>query len=89
MIHPKFEEGLGVRELSIITTATKIKRASMYWDKSDSILVHWLQDRYIKKKTLRKIQIRLFIDSHFWKAFISGKTLVYKFMDCRPNNIAI
>ena len=86
MILPKSEGGLGVRDLPIITTATNIKRASKYWDKSDSILVKWIQDRYIKGKTLNDIQIRPTVDSHFWKAFVSERNLVDKCLDCRANS---
>lgn len=39
---------LGVRDLPIVFTASNIKRAARFWERSDSILVKWMQKRYIK-----------------------------------------
>lgn len=74
----------GVRDLPIITAASNIKIASKYYDKSDSILLQWIQDKYIKAKVLGKIQIWPSIDSHFWKAFIPDNIPVDKCMYFRP-----
>lgn len=62
------EDKLGAKDLSIVIRASNVKRISKFWDLNDSILIQWMQKRYIKGRALDDIPSKPTIDS------ISGNT---------------
>lgn len=52
---------------------------------SDSILINWIQNRYIKGKALINIQIPNSTYSHFWKYVMVGRLIANNLLVCGTN----